>query len=161
MYADTHTHQPRAPTPSTAVQITTLSQHCLSAFVFAASPPLFPSHVRIPVELQGPGLKRCRDEGQRDSERKQKERGRLNYSMGMQICVSGCFFCFFFWGGGFIFKAGIAPPVASGSVAATVKGRKVNILSLPFYLKRNLKKEKKKKKYYKYKTHNSRRLVQS
>lgn len=90
-----HTHiHIRAPTPSTAVQITTLSQHCLSAFVFSASPPLFPSHVPIPAEPQGPGLKRCRDEGQRDSERErgreretERERGGLNYSMGMQMSV--------------------------------------------------------------------------
>lgn len=49
-----------------------------------------------------------------------------------------------------------SPPVASGSVAARAKGRKENILTLPFYLGRN-----KNKKYNKYKTHNSLRLVQS
>lgn len=70
--------------------------------------------------------------------------------MGMQIGVFGCcFFVLFFLGGGarttsrLYFQGRNSPPVASGSVAATVKGRKVNILSLPFYLKRNKKKKKK------------------
>lgn len=79
----THT---RSPTSSAAVQITTLSQHCLSAFVFSASPSLFPSLGPFPPEPQGPGMKRCRDEGQRDSER-ERARGGLNYSMGMQMSV--------------------------------------------------------------------------
>lgn len=66
--------------------------------------------------------------------------------MGMQIGVFGCCFFGFFWGGTtsrLYFQGRNSPPVASGSVAATVKGRKVNILSLPFYLKRNKKKKKK------------------
>lgn len=65
MYADTQIPTSPHPTPSPAVQITSPSQHCLSAFVFSASLPLFPSHVQVPAEPRGPGLKRCRDEGQR------------------------------------------------------------------------------------------------
>lgn len=105
LQACTQTHT-RAPTPSAAVQITTLSQHCLSAFVFSASPPLFPSHVPFPAEPQGPGLKRCRDEGQRNSERERERRAKLQHGNANE--------CILFGGSqggqaGFIFQAGTAP----------------------------------------------------